>query len=295
MKSRSLFIAMIALAALIALAAGSQLMRASGETTEPVLTPQSNLEYDTNRSGGDYRNFELSQADPAICRNECQSDATCRSFTYVKPGVQGANARCWLKSDVPAASANNCCVSGVKGGGGGNSGMEVNVNRIGGDYRDYEITDNNPNRCRDDCLADSRCQSFTFLRPSYRGPNGHCFLKNSIPAASQNSCCISGVKGGGGGCGSEYTLEAPSSASANQAANFNFTAPADHDPRGWIGIYAPGATPGKDGWNAWEYVGHDHQCSGSVKLAVPAGQYVVYYFLDGSYSKIGPRANLTVR
>jgi hypothetical protein len=286
---------MTALTALIALAAGSRGMHASGEITEPVLTPQSNLEYDTNRVGGDYRNFDLSQADPAICRNECQSDSTCRSFTYVKPGVQGAKAHCWLKSEVPAASANNCCVSGVKSGG-GDSGLEVNVNRLGGDYRDYELADNNPNHCRDDCMADARCQSFTFLRPSYRGPNAHCFLKNSIPSATQNTCCISGTRGGGGGCQSNYTIDAPSSAGVYQEVNVNFTAPADHDPKGWLGIYAANATPGRDNYSSWEYVYHEHQCAGSVKLrGVAAGQYVVYYFLDGGYNKVAARTNLTVR
>jgi hypothetical protein len=205
MNSRTIVIAAIALAALIALVAGSRGMRAAGEATEPVIMPQSNLEYDTNRSGSDYRNLELAQADPAICRNECQSDSTCRSFTYVKPGVQGAKARCWLKNEVPAASANNCCVSGVKSGGSSSSGLEVNVNRRGGDYRDYDLPSNNPNQCRDDCMNDARCQSFTFLRPSYWGPNAHCFLKNSVPNATQETCCISGVKPGGGGDAASWT------------------------------------------------------------------------------------------
>src|SRR6185369_134154 len=166
---------------------------------DPLLTPQGTLEYDTNRAGSDYRNFEQAQADPAICRNECANESTCKAFTYVKPGVQGAKARCWLKSDVPNASANSCCVSGIKSGGDSSGGLEVNVNRRGGDYRDYELPSNNPNQCRDDCLNDSRCQSFTFLRPSYWGPNAHCFLKNSVPAATQEACCISGLKSGGGG------------------------------------------------------------------------------------------------
>jgi hypothetical protein len=212
---------LIAFTALILLAAGTRnispwrgliqpaVAADSSEMTvvavDPVLTPQGNLEYDTNRPGADYRNFELAQADPAICRNECANDSTCRAFTYVKPGVQGAKARCWLKSDVPNASANNCCVSGVKCGAASSSGLEVNVNRRGGDYRDYDLPSNNPNQCRDDCMNDSRCQSFTFLRPSYRGPNAHCFLKNSVPNATQETCCISGVKAGGGGGGGGAT------------------------------------------------------------------------------------------
>jgi hypothetical protein len=104
------------------------------------------------------------------------------------------------------------------------------------------------------------------------------------------------VKGGGGGCRSQYTIDAPSSLAAYEPVNVNFTAPADHEPKGWIGIYVAGATPGKDGYAGWAYVGADHQCSGTVTInGIPAGQYVVYYFLDGGYSKIGPRANLTVR
>jgi hypothetical protein len=31
----------------------------------------------------------------------------------VQPGVQGPNARCWLKNSVPPPVASNCCVSGV--------------------------------------------------------------------------------------------------------------------------------------------------------------------------------------
>jgi len=212
---------LIAFAALIALAAGTRNMidrggliqstvSASTKLTsiavDPVLTPQGDLEYDTNRPGSDYRGFELSQADPGICRNECANDSTCKAFTYVKPGVQGANARCWLKSDVPQASPNSCCVSGIKSGGSSSGGLEVNVNRRGGDYRDYDLPSNNPNQCRDDCMNDSQCQSFTFLRPSYRGPNAHCFLKNSVPNATQETCCISGVKAGGGGGGGGGSL-----------------------------------------------------------------------------------------
>ncbi|HEY0347836.1 MAG TPA: PAN domain-containing protein [Pyrinomonadaceae bacterium] len=313
MKPRRVISLVFAVAALTALAAGTRKMipdnalvqstvSAAATNMTPiaaglVLTPQGNLEYDTNRPGADYRNFEIAQADPAICRNECASDSTCKAFTYVKPGLQGARAHCWLKSDVTTASANTCCVSGIKSGSNSSSGLEVNVNRLGGDYRDYELADNNPNHCRDDCMADSRCQSFTFLRPSYRGPNAHCFLKNSVPAATQETCCISGVKaGGGGGCRSEYTMNAPSSAGVYQKINISFTAPADHDPRGWMGIYAAGATPGKDGNASWEYVSAEHQCSGAVTLnGVPAGQYVVYYFLTGAYDKIATRSNLTVR
>jgi hypothetical protein len=200
MNTRRSISFVIIIAAFVAWAA---IAAASFSTTTIAIAPppqQVTSENDTNRGGSDYRSFET-QADPAICRNECAKDPTCRAFTYVKPGVQGANARCWLKNSVPGASANSCCVSGVKSEAASSGGLEVDVNRRGGDYRHYDLPSNNPNQCRDDCMNDSRCKSFTYLRPSYYGPNAHCFLKDSVPAATQEGCCISGVNGGGGGGG----------------------------------------------------------------------------------------------
>lgn len=71
-------------------------------------------EDNVDRMGGDYKDFDLSQADPAACRDACAGEARCKAYTYVRPGVQGASARCWLKSSVPAATSSNCCVSGVR-------------------------------------------------------------------------------------------------------------------------------------------------------------------------------------
>ena len=71
------------------------------------------LEYNTNRWGSDYRNFELDSG-PAACQDACMREAACRSFTWVKPGVQGRRAHCWLKDSVPGPSRNTDCTSGVK-------------------------------------------------------------------------------------------------------------------------------------------------------------------------------------
>jgi len=80
------------------------------------LAPQSGtlVEPNKDRPGMDYRNFDLSEARPELCQTACESDARCKAYTYVKPGVQGPHARCWLKSGVPNAVANECCISGVK-------------------------------------------------------------------------------------------------------------------------------------------------------------------------------------
>ncbi|WP_375769215.1 PAN domain-containing protein [Archangium gephyra] len=72
------------------------------------------MEYDTDRMGGDYTSFDLSSADPTLCSTACDNDTSCLAYTYVKPGIQGTNARCWLKGVVPTATTSTCCISGVK-------------------------------------------------------------------------------------------------------------------------------------------------------------------------------------
>jgi hypothetical protein len=67
-----------------------------------------------DRPGQDYRSFDLDSATPALCEKACAQEARCRAWTYVKPGVQGSKARCWLKKGVPPAKRDGCCISGVK-------------------------------------------------------------------------------------------------------------------------------------------------------------------------------------
>ena len=74
------------------------------------------MEFDIDRPGQDFRNFDLSSADPAACEYECRQDPNCRSWTYVKPNtIQGPNPRCWLKTGIPNPVSDTCCVSGVAG------------------------------------------------------------------------------------------------------------------------------------------------------------------------------------
>ena len=67
-----------------------------------------------NRNGSDIQNMDLPAPDPALCSAECDRNEQCRAWTYVKPGIQGENARCWLKNPVPEATPDDCCTSGVK-------------------------------------------------------------------------------------------------------------------------------------------------------------------------------------
>ena len=72
------------------------------------------LELTTDRAGSDYKLIELPQPTFELCRDACATDAKCRAYSYVNPGVQAPNARCYLKAPAPAPSKNACCISGVK-------------------------------------------------------------------------------------------------------------------------------------------------------------------------------------
>jgi hypothetical protein len=101
---------------LLFMRAGVPASVAREEPSEHASTAQGRvgIEYDTNRPGFDYSTEELSRPDPGECQAACERDAKCRAYTYVKPGVQGRTARCYLKSSVPRPVSDRCCVSGVK-------------------------------------------------------------------------------------------------------------------------------------------------------------------------------------
>jgi PAN domain len=72
------------------------------------------VENDVDRPGQDYDSFDLGAANPRICYDRCAEDNACKAYTYVPPGVQGTNARCWLKNILPPATSRAGMVSGYK-------------------------------------------------------------------------------------------------------------------------------------------------------------------------------------
>jgi V8-like Glu-specific endopeptidase len=82
----------------------------------PPPTVKEAMESNIDRPGMNYKSFGLSLPDPKLCQNSCIQDKTCKAWTYVKPSAQGQNAQCWLKSGVPPAVKNTCCLSGLLGG-----------------------------------------------------------------------------------------------------------------------------------------------------------------------------------
>jgi hypothetical protein len=72
------------------------------------------LENNTDRLGMDARRVELSVDDPVFCQNECVGDTSCKSFTYVKPGLHGPHAVCYLMAGQPDPTPSTCCISGLR-------------------------------------------------------------------------------------------------------------------------------------------------------------------------------------
>jgi hypothetical protein len=80
-----------------------------------VMEPRTGgVEYSIDRTGGDYRNFEVTP-DPAgkPCADACEAEARCRAWTYMRPGYDGPAARCFLKDRLTRPRHKPCCMSGV--------------------------------------------------------------------------------------------------------------------------------------------------------------------------------------
>jgi len=199
-------------------------------TTGPgpvVGVPGAALEPNVNRPGADYRSLDLGAPRPEDCQAACMADQACVAFTYVNPGLQGPNARCWLKNQVTPPMADGCCVSGTKFGGGEPPGqsawvgtpppppagapssawrgvpptaapqaqlLELNMSRPGLDYRSFDLPYPRPEDCRAACMAEPQCQAFTYVNPGVQGPGARCWLKSQVPQPVPDACCVSGVK-----------------------------------------------------------------------------------------------------
>ena len=101
MKQRSIIRMMIAIIGF----SGLIVIDASAQSFEPNI----------DRPAMDYRSFELSTPNPLLCQQQCFNEPICRAWTYVRPGIQGTQARCWLKDRVPEPTASDCCISGMSG------------------------------------------------------------------------------------------------------------------------------------------------------------------------------------
>jgi hypothetical protein len=76
------------------------------------------------------------------------------------------------------------------------SGIEMDKDRPGMDYSTFDLQQADPKMCAIQCVKDPKCKAFTYVKPQ-RGVTGFtakCRLKNGVPSAVSNSCCISGLR-----------------------------------------------------------------------------------------------------
>ncbi len=87
----------------------------SGVRGAGVIEPRNGTtETSIDRSGGDYRNFELKAGDgDDACKAACTADNKCRAWTYARRGYVGKDARCYLKKDIKPPRRKAGFISGV--------------------------------------------------------------------------------------------------------------------------------------------------------------------------------------
>jgi hypothetical protein len=74
---------------------------------------------------------------------------------------------------------------------------QANFDRPGGDYLSSPVSSGDPADCALVCERDRRCRAWTFAYPTDTTNGAVCWLKGSVPARVQDSCCVSGVRGAG--------------------------------------------------------------------------------------------------
>lgn len=72
-------------------------------------------------------------------------------------------------------------------------GYELNTDRDGSDYEDFDLSSPDPRLCADACAEDDKCKAWTYVRAGYQGAAPRCWLKDSVPEPEPNECCISGL------------------------------------------------------------------------------------------------------
>ena len=160
-----------------------------------TVPARAQLGYD--RSGGDYTSFSIRNGDPNVCAARCEGVRRCRAWSFSYPRTVNALATCWLKNTVPPPVENNCCISCVRGAGviePRNGPIEHSIDRVGGDYRHFEIKpDPTGKTCQAACDGVRRCRAWTYVRPGYISASARCYLKSRITKPRRKPCCVSGV------------------------------------------------------------------------------------------------------
>ena len=154
------------------------------------------IEPSTDRLGADYRIFDLQVADVEPCRRACADDPRCAAYTYADPGLVSPQPRCFLKKSAPEPQPKAGCTSGQKPPVARTLSIEPSTDRLGADYRIFDLAAPNVEPCRRACADDPRCAAYTYADPGLVSPQPRCFLKKAAPPARPKAGCTSGARSG---------------------------------------------------------------------------------------------------
>jgi hypothetical protein len=155
--------------------------------------PASGMEAGWDRPGSDMMQKAFGQQGPEKCKQWCDRTKGCKAWTWVKPGVQGDGAMCYLKNTVPDRVKDDCCTSGVAGQGEVTYVPEYGKDRMGSDYHSAELGQRGWETCKSMCDRDGRCKAWTWVKPGVQGDGAMCYLKDPAPSPSASDCCVSGL------------------------------------------------------------------------------------------------------
>src|SRR4030088_2672922 len=74
---------------------------------------------------------------------------------------------------------------------------QANFDRPGGDYQSALVASGDPADCALVCERDRRCRAWSFNYPTDAAGGAVCWLKNNVPARTQSTSFVSGVRGAG--------------------------------------------------------------------------------------------------
>ena len=74
---------------------------------------------------------------------------------------------------------------------------QLGYDRHGGDYLHFDVKSGDPAVCAARCERDARCRAWSFSYPRTRSTLASCGLKNKVVPRTEDSCCVSGVRGAG--------------------------------------------------------------------------------------------------
>ena len=72
--------------------------------------------------------------------------------------------------------------------------LELDTNRPGHDYTNFDLIEPRPEICLDACREDGRCRAFTYVGPGVQGSKARCWLKDLASRPERAEGMVSGMK-----------------------------------------------------------------------------------------------------